>query len=147
MGPTEHNAETGASTTVYFGVTNNEVSVIKWANDQGYLGIVQVRHESFVVVTSRIKETSLRDVTLELFLSLYPTSLPSLFLLDLQELTDEAETLIYYAEKEQLVLTTSGCTMLLLAKDEADAGWPFCDLVLVAWGRELCTSLFGTVIP
>ena len=39
-----------------------------------------------------------------------------------QELPDEAQTLMYYSEKEQLVVTTSGCTMLLLARDEANPG-------------------------
>ncbi len=43
MGPTENNAESGAvTTTIYYGVNQNDATVVKWANDQGYTGIVQV---------------------------------------------------------------------------------------------------------
>ncbi|GAX73042.1 hypothetical protein CEUSTIGMA_g494.t1 [Chlamydomonas eustigma] len=84
MGPTENNADSGViSTTVYYGVNQvvnqNTETILKWANDQGYTGLVQV-------------------------------------------LPDEAQAIIYYAEKDQLVVTTSGCSMLLLAKDEAEPG-------------------------
>ena len=45
MGPTENNAESGVvSTLVYYGVNQESSTIIKWANDQGYVGIVQVRH-------------------------------------------------------------------------------------------------------
>ena len=43
IGPTENNIESGVvSTLVYYGVNQGEGTVLKWANDQGYVGIVQV---------------------------------------------------------------------------------------------------------
>ena len=81
MGSTEEGPESGGviATTVYYGVNVGPSTIVKWANDQGYVGVVQ-------------------------------------------ELSEEVQTLLYYKEKEQLVITTSGCTMLVLAKDEANPG-------------------------
>ena len=81
MGSTEESPESGGvvASTVYYGVNSGPSTVVKWANDQGYVGVVQ-------------------------------------------ELSDEVQTLLYYKEKEQLVITTSGCTMLVLAKDETNPG-------------------------
>jgi hypothetical protein len=43
LGPCEVNPDTGtAATTVYYGVNTEGRTVLKWANDQGFQGIVQV---------------------------------------------------------------------------------------------------------
>lgn len=51
MGLTEA-TEDGSSTSsmVYYGVDQNNITIVKWANDQGYTGIVQVRICNQVVV-------------------------------------------------------------------------------------------------
>ena len=72
MGSTEESPESGGveATTVYYGVNIGPSTVVKWANDQGYVGVVQ-------------------------------------------ELSEEVQTLMYYKEKEQLVITTSGPLQLM----------------------------------
>ena len=60
MGLTEA-TEDGSSTSsmVYYGVDQNNITIVKWANDQGYTGIVQVRicSQDMVRISSRdIKE-------------------------------------------------------------------------------------------
>ena len=58
-----------------------------------------------------------------------------------QELADEVQTLIYYGEKEQLVVTTSGCTMLQLGKDEANPGaWQIVSKMKFATGTGEAAS-------
>lgn len=43
LGPVDANPETGVtSTVVYYCAVGPETTTIKWANDQGYTGIVQV---------------------------------------------------------------------------------------------------------
>lgn len=81
LGPAEElNEGTGISSAVFYGVELNKTCVVKWANDQGYTGVVQ-------------------------------------------EFPEEVETLIYYKEKDQLIVTTSGCTLHVLAKDESEGTW------------------------
>jgi len=82
LGPTEAMPETGsASTTVYYGVSVEGRTILKWANDQGYQGLVM-------------------------------------------DMGEEVTGLIYYAEKEQLVVVGASCSLYLLGKsaDEGD-GW------------------------
>lgn len=44
LGPSEPNPDTGTvATTVYYGVNTEGRTVLKWANDQGFQGIVQVQ--------------------------------------------------------------------------------------------------------
>lgn len=100
LGPTETNPETGAvSTTVFYGVNQNNITVLKWANDLAYSGLVL-------------------------------------------ELSDEAEALIYYPEKEQLLVTTGLCSMHLLAKDDALGTWHTISKMKFATGTgESATTL------
>ena len=44
LGPQEINQQTGITTVVvYYGCTSGGKTVIKWVNDAGYTGVVQVR--------------------------------------------------------------------------------------------------------
>jgi intraflagellar transport protein 140 len=100
LGPSETNPETGAvSTTVFYGVNQNNITVLKWANDLAYSGLVL-------------------------------------------ELSDEAQALIYYPEKDQLLVTTGLCSMHLLAKDDALGTWQTISKMKFATGTgEIATTL------
>lgn len=51
LGALDNNAETGVvSTVVYYGVNQDGKTVLKWANDQGYQGVVQVRHVPNILI-------------------------------------------------------------------------------------------------
>ncbi|KAG1665494.1 hypothetical protein FOA52_009755 [Chlamydomonas sp. UWO 241] len=82
LGPTEPSPDgtPGVTSSVYYGVDLAGVTIVKWANDQGYTGVVQ-------------------------------------------EFDTLVDTIIYYHEKDQLVVTTGGCTLHVLGKDEADQSW------------------------
>mmetsp|Transcript_30722 Transcript_30722/g.68056 ORF Transcript_30722/g.68056 Transcript_30722/m.68056 type:complete len:1411 (+) Transcript_30722:34-4266(+) len=100
LGPTEISPDSNMTATiVYYGVNQNNTTVLKWANDQGYTGVVQ-------------------------------------------ELTEEVHNIIYYAEKEQLVVTTSGCTLHVLGRNEQLGTWQSISKMKFATGTgEAATAL------
>ena len=60
----------------------------------------------------------------------------------LQEFAEPVQTIVYYQEKDQLVITTGGCNLHLLGKDDAAGTWHTISKMKFATGTgETATQL------